>query len=244
MKQDEHNDEEEQTPSPSIPWLKILTNIPILVNGLYKFSHFWILFTIHSKLPTYLAEVLKMDIAFNGVTNAIFNLSYAVSLSATGYASDRVIESGILSRTNTRKVFTFIAGFGSGIAVILIPVVGSSVPLLILVLVWDFSVMGFLQEEMSPFPLRFRRSILQRFFALVNMMSMVSGSVAPMTIGYILNRSSDVIQSWKLIFTSAGIFSMICTVIFTLFASAERQPFDFDSRLNTVRVIKDRKHSK
>ena len=184
-----------------------------------------------------------MDIASNGVTNSIFLTAYGISLSATGYASDRVIESGILSRTNTRKVFTFIAGFGSGMAVILIPFVGSSVPLLILLLVFGFLCQGFSSGGDVPIPSEMSKKYPATIFALVNMMSMVSGSVAPMTVGYILNRSSDVVQSWKLIFTSAGIFSMICTVIFLIFASAERQPFDFDSRLKTVRIVKERKHS-
>ena len=224
---DDRQPDQASSPS-SIPWTRILTNLPVWINGLYKFSHFWIFFLLASKLPTYLADEIEMDIRFNGVTNGIFCLSYAISLSITGYASDRVIESGIMSRTTTRKVFASIAGFGSGIAVIMIPVVGKSVPLLLSILVFSSLSQGFSSGGDVPLPGEMSKKYPATIFSLVNMMSMVSGSVAPMTVGFVLKRSTDMSLSWTMIFTASGILSIACTVLFLMLASAERQPFDFD----------------
>jgi sugar phosphate permease len=223
------------------PWFKILTNIPVLTNGLFKFSYFWIIFLILSKLPTYLADVMKMDIRFNGMTNAIFSLSFGVSLSLTGFLSDRIIESGFFARTITRKIFVAVAGFGSGVCVMLIPIVGSSIPLLILLLIVSSLCSGFSSGGDVPLPGEMSKKYPATIFSLVNMMSMISGSVAPMTVGFILKRSSDVRVSWIFIFTGSGIFSIACTTIFIFFASAQRQPFDLDNPSQTIEVENNKK---
>lgn len=67
-------------------------------------------------------------------------------------------------------------------------------------------------------------------FAIVNMLNTSAGFIVPFLIGHILKWRADypLLETWSIVFYLAAVISFCGGVIFLLFGSAERQPFDFD----------------
>lgn len=216
-----------------IPWKKILSSPAILSYGLFKFAMFWIFFTLSAKLPTYLNDVKEMDIGSNGVTNSIYNLVYGISLSITGYLSDRIIERKLLSRTATRKSFSIVTGFGSAACLFFVPFVDSPC-LMHLLLYFGAFCLGFSSGGDVPLPSEMSRNYPATIFSLINMISMISGCTSPSFAGLILTSFKPAV-AWPVIFVCASLAMALATAIFLVWASAERLDFD-DVELDAPKI--------
>lgn len=210
-----------------IPWALILTNVPVLIAGFLKFSYFWLFFLIQSKLPTYLDTIAKMDLKSNGNVNGMFHLFNCISLTFSGWLSDQVIHRGYLSRIHTRKTFTFIAIMGSGLLLALIPSISSQSLLLFLLYASAF-LLGFASGGDVPLPAEMSPSMPATVFSLINMLSMISGFAAPQYAGLILESGpGSLADRWAIIFYTTFAICIVATLLFLIFASCERQNFDF-----------------
>lgn len=210
-----------------IPFKLIFTNGPVLSAGFLKFSYFWLFFTIQSKLPTYLDAVVGMDIKSNGNVNGMFTLFNGISLTVTGWLSDQVIHRGYLSRIATRKLFVFIAIIGSGFLLAVIPSISSKSALLTL-LYSSALLLGFSSGGDVPLPAEMSPNMPATIFSLVNMLSMFSGFCAPHYAGIILDSVPGTLAyRWSIIFYTTFAICLIATTLFFIFASCERQHFDY-----------------
>ena len=61
---------------------------------------------------------------------------------------------------------------------------------------------------------------------MLNMTSMSSGFFAPTFAGLLLDHMKDQWMAWSIIFYFSGGMLIVSTIVFLIFASAERQPFD------------------
>lgn len=227
IKSAKKEDTGEEKTKPPIPWFKIFTSPAILSYGFFKFALFWVFFSLSTKLPTYLSSEKGMDIGSNGVTNSLFNLSYGISLTITGYLSDRVIERKLLSRTATRKSFSIVTGFGSAFCLIFVPFV-SSPNLMHFLLYFSGICLGFSSGGDVPLSSEMSKNFPATIFALINMFSMISGCTSPSFAGIILTSFSSHV-AWPIIFVSASLTMVLATVIFLIFATAERLTFDIEA---------------
>lgn len=210
-----------------IPWQLIFTNRPVLTAGFLKFSYFWLFFTIQTKLPTYLDTVMGMDLKSNGNINGMFNLFNGISLTVTGWLSDQIILRNYLSRIHTRKVFTFIAIFGSGLLIALIPSISSQRGILTLLYSSAF-LLGFSSGGDVPLPAEMSPNMPATIFALINCLCMISGFAAPQFAGLILDSvAGSLAYRWSIIFYTSFAICSFATVLFIIYASCERQLFDF-----------------
>ena len=226
IKSDAETEKDERINHP-IPWCSIFTSPAILSYGLFKFAMFWVFFTLSAKLPTYLNDEKGMDIGSNGVTNSLFNLSYGISLCITGYLSDRVIERKLLSRTATRKSFSIVTGFGSASCLIFVPFVHSP-PLMHFLLYFGALCLGFSSGGDVPLPSEMSKNFPATIFALINMISMISGCTSPSFAGLVLTSFPPAV-AWPVIFVSASLVMGLSTIIFLIFVSAERLKFEVDA---------------
>lgn len=213
---------------PSIPWIKILTNIHVMTVALFQFACFFILIIFYSLLPKYLNEVIHVDISTNGRINGILNSLSLITLTTTGFASEVIIQKGWLTRTQTRKSFSLLSGLATGVCMFLIPYAGCSEATL-QIIVYSASILsGFMNGSDTPLASEMSRNFPSALFALLNMISTSTGFIAPAFAGAILqSMQDDPVKAWSIIFYFCGSLAVFATAMFLIFASAERQPFDF-----------------
>lgn len=93
----------------TVPWGRLLTSLPvwaiIVTHGMSVFGYF----TISNQLPSYMERVLHFDIKKNGFLSSLPYIGkYAMALTSS-YVADRILRSGKLSTTTTRKLLTVFA---------------------------------------------------------------------------------------------------------------------------------------
>lgn len=99
------------TSSVRVPWGEIFTSPPVLAVMVSKFCLGWAYFTLLSKLPAYLHDVLHVPPTENGLLNASLYMTTCISLLSSSHISERLINEKVLSRTTCRKIFLSIGEF-------------------------------------------------------------------------------------------------------------------------------------
>lgn len=89
-----------------VPWKDMLTSGPVwaivLVHGASVFGFF----TVVNQLPTYMKYILKFNIKENGLLSSLPYLGKYVMAVAASYLADHLRQTGKLSTTAARKIFT------------------------------------------------------------------------------------------------------------------------------------------
>lgn len=213
----------------STPWVGILTCPAVLAAALFKFSIGWTYTTLGSKLPAYLNDIMHEDISSNGVINGIMNLIFTLSMGIGGLASERIIQRKLASRTATRKLYSIVSGFGSAFCILLIPLAGCDRMALLTILYVGSFCLGSASGSDVPLASEMSNNFPATLYSLLNMIQMSPGFITPSFVGFLLDGSSDLRSSWARVFYFSSFLTAVSTVIFILFASAERQKFDMQS---------------
>ena len=216
-----------------VPWLAILTNKAVLANVFAKFFLRWTFYTLIMKLPTYLNDMLHMSPTKNGFINATMYLITVGPMLGAGYVSERLIQASIIDRTNCRKLFVSMACIGSALCIGLVPLAGCNEAAVICLLLIGNTFGALDSAGNIPNPGELSKHYATTVFAIVNMLNTSAGFIVPYLVGLILTAYKyDPMFAWSVVFYLASGISLLGALIYILFGSAERQPFDFDPKLD------------
>lgn len=97
-----------------VPWAKILTSAPVLALICAQIGHDWGFFTMVTDLPKYMKDVLKFNVAQNGIWSSVpYIFMWLVSMSS-GWFCDFLVKRKYLNVTLARKIFTTIGKIFGG----------------------------------------------------------------------------------------------------------------------------------
>jgi MFS family permease len=227
------------------PFRKIIFSRPVWAAALLQFQNFWNVIIVSTKVPSYMADIIHVNLTTNGQINAVVSLFNGLALALAGFASERVIRKGYLSRTNTRKAFSLISGILNGLMVFCIPYAGCNVIFLQCILFSQAICSGFAAASDVSLPAEMTKNYPAFCYSVVNTVGILGGFLAPWLSGIILDTFADKWLAWCFIYRYSGIQSFVVTLIFLLFASADRQDFDLTSEeLEIRRQISENKNRK
>ncbi|KAL1497230.1 hypothetical protein ABEB36_008225 [Hypothenemus hampei] len=204
-----------------IPWKTFLTSVPIWALIAAQIGHDWGFYTMVTDLPKYMKEVLRFDVAKNGVWNSIPYAAMWISSMLGGWICDWLIQKDILNITNARKFFTCFGAIGPGIFIMAASYAECNSTLA----AWMFTVaMGFMGTyycgikvnalDISP---NFAGIIM----AITNGIGSITGIVTPYLTGAL--TGDHTVMEWRIVFwISFGIF-MSTSIIYGIFGSGEEQ---------------------
>ena len=109
----------------------------------------------------------------------------------------------------------------------MIPSCGCSLTAFCALLFFQSMSQGFAAGSDAPLASEMSTNFPSLLFATMNTIAMSAGFLAPMFAGLLLDNIADKWLAWKYIFYSTGTLGLFATLMFWLFASAERQPFDY-----------------
>lgn len=229
------SEENERETKPSTPWMAIITSRVVLSTIAAKFGSGYVYYTLSSKLPSYLSEVIHEDLTKNGLLNSITYLIAATSAIICGGLSERVIQWNWLSRTNTRKTFSLIASVGMAVSIALVPTAGCSELYAMVLVLTCYFFLGFVAGGDVPVPGELTKNYPAIVYSYMNAMSITTGFIAPKAIGYTLEGFYDVTFGWSIVFYTAAALTLTGNAFFMFFGSAERQPFDYIENKNDAK---------
>ena len=215
-------------PDLETPWRAILLNSAVLSTGFFQLGNFWILTLFYALLPKYLNEILHLDINTNGLINGFVSLLSLLSLTTTGTLSEIIIQKDLLNRTNTRKCFSIISGFATGICIMIVPLAGCHRITIIASLFMGSFFSGFTSGSTTPLPSEMSINFPVTLFSLLNMIQACTGFLTPAFASILLHFLPNSWIAWTIVWYFSGGLMIVANAFFLYYGSAERQPFDVD----------------
>ena len=210
--------------APSIPFLKLITNLPFLAIVVATFCNNWTLYTFLSYIPKYVSDPVESGGMGIELESSLFLYAILVpclvaiiSLILGGYLADYLIKKGH-KVLNVRKLVNSIGFFGSAICLYYISSVDSlliAVILLCLINVCSGICSGGFGVNHADLGPKYTGSLV----GISGSIGMIAAILSPIAAGTILEISS----SWNLIFYVCAGVLIFGGTFYLLFASASKQ---------------------
>lgn len=210
--------------APSIPFLKLLKNMPFLAIALATFCNNWSLYTFLSYLPKYVNAPLNeggmgVDLGSSTFVIAILIpcLVSIISLILGGYLADGLIKRGF-AVIKVRKVVNSIGFFGSAFFLLLMSNEDSLLNVVILLSLINICSgicaggFGVNHADLGP---KYTGSLV----GISGSIGMIAAILSPIVAGTVL----EITNSWTMIFYICSGVLVFGGIFYLIFASASRQ---------------------
>ncbi|XP_046991858.1 sialin-like [Schistocerca americana] len=207
------------------PWISIFTSLPVFASIVATMSLCWGYYTLLTEIPTYLSNVLRFDIASNGLLSALpYVVNCALSL-AFSWVINSVEKKEIFSKGTLRKVANSIGYWIPAAALVALSFISVEDPTAAVILLTvsvgfnSISIMGYQMNLIDIAP-NFSGLMMGITGSIGTLMSVA----APLYVGAIVKENT--IQEWRIVFlTAAGVF-FVGNLIFVIFGDGEVQPWN------------------
>ncbi|XP_006620602.1 sialin isoform X2 [Apis dorsata] len=208
-----------------VPWKSILTSIPVWVVIISQTGGGWALFTLLTHVPTYFSVIHGWNITMTGIISGAPHLLRMVFSYYYSVFSDWLITNKKMSVTNTRKLAVFVSLGMQGIFVCLLSFCGYYPVLAAIFMTSGVAVNGALSAgtlatlvDLSP------------NFASINLgfsgMIVLSLAFVPPIVTGLLTVDKQTVLQWQKVFLISGGASVLGTIVFLIFGTAEEQPWN------------------
>ncbi|XP_030023988.2 putative inorganic phosphate cotransporter isoform X2 [Manduca sexta] len=210
----------------STPWKHILTSTAVwglVATHAGSASGYLLVLT---QIPTYMNEVLGVDIKRNGVYSSMPYIAMYIMAIVFGFLSDFAVNRRIMSIANIRRTANTIGMVLSGIFLIAFSFVNSTL-LAVVLLILSLGVhsgvhVGFHINQIDLAP-NFAGPIM----ALGNMVANLVSLLVPVIVSNIVKDDMKNQHKWQIVFMIIGGFQFLTNAIFVIFVKGTVQPWNF-----------------
>ncbi|XP_013113524.2 putative inorganic phosphate cotransporter isoform X1 [Stomoxys calcitrans] len=217
--------EHSSTPTKT-PWLKFFTSVPFLVLALTHCTHNWGFWTLLTEIPSYMKNILNMDIKSNALLSALpyaamFLMCFVFSTIQAQLSKRKCIPLSV-----SRKLFNSIGHWIPMITLICLGYVSANntnmaiVLLTITVGINGATYLGFQVNHIDLSP-----NFAGILMGITNCAANMMGIIAPLIVGLIVTNEKDPDQ-WRIIFFIAAGFYFVGNLLFVVFGKTEVQPWN------------------
>ncbi|XP_037950301.1 putative inorganic phosphate cotransporter [Teleopsis dalmanni] len=210
----------------NIPWLSIFTSVPFWMLFIVHCSANWGFWTLLIEIPSYLKNMLGMDIKSNALLSALpYTVMFFLGFVFSGI-SKLLNKYKCLTIPTSRKVFNTIGFWIPMITLFMLGYIGAdninlAVTLLtITVGLFAATFHGFQVNHMDLSP-----NYAGVMMGITNLAANVMSLLAPLTVGFIVTDVTNPSQ-WRIIFFIAAIFYFIGNLLFIVFGKATVQTWN------------------
>ncbi|CAH1116592.1 unnamed protein product [Phaedon cochleariae] len=211
------------------PWKAILTSAPVWAIVFTHIGQTWGYTTLITEIPNYMNNVMKFDMNSNGVLSGSPYLIYFILTCFCGVLADYTINKEILSRANTRKIFTTTASVIPAAALMILSFLPDdsrilSVSMLMVAVASNAGINGGFNVNHIDLSPKYAGILV----ALGNSSGNLFAILAPLLVQIIVTDETDKSQ-WRIIFITSALWYLASNVIYVLFASGDIQWWNDDS---------------
>lgn len=208
----------------SIPWLAILTSLPVWALVMGQLGHDWALFTLGTELPKYMKSVLSYNVKQNGLISALPNLVTWLCAFVSGWVSDWLIRTDKISISMHRKTFTTFATFAPGVGLLAATYAGCERVLVVALFCVGMGAMGPFYCSHKVNALDISPNFSGLVISIVNGLGAVSGIVSPDIVGLLIPDRT--LKQWRDVFWVTFGVCLATSAFYVAFSSAEVQPWN------------------
>ncbi|KAK5638170.1 hypothetical protein RI129_012465 [Pyrocoelia pectoralis] len=209
-----------------VPWTSIVCSLPMWAISITCFGRVWILYTFTIYGPQYMKHILGFSVEKNGLlSGAPFMLCY-FSTVLFGYLADQIMNRKLLTKTTTRKLFTFIGQIGAGLLCILMAYIGCNI---VAILILYFLAINILSAPFSG-AMASIVDVAPNFSGVVvgfcQTIYMIAGVFSPLVAGYI-TRNGHTISAYQTTFNISAAVGMSTYLVYQFFGTSEIQEWNY-----------------
>ncbi|XP_021362093.1 uncharacterized transporter slc-17.2-like isoform X2 [Mizuhopecten yessoensis] len=215
----------------NVPWLKFCTSGPVIAIIIVNIMSDWGAYTLLANIPLYLKEVLKFDIAKNGLYSALPYIVFWAVINIGGWLADYMTRK-CFTVTVTRKVVNTVGMIVPALMLIGLGYVDCSSPILAIALLTlavglsGFQYSGWLVNHVDIAPVY--AGIL---FGISNSIASVTGFVSQQVVAAIRKlEGMDMRSQWQIVFYVACGMYTFGALVFILLGSGELQPWAMEKK--------------
>ncbi|XP_037947382.1 sialin-like [Teleopsis dalmanni] len=210
------------------PWREILTSCPVWMNVIAQWGGIWGLFTLMTQAPTYFRVVHNWNIRATGILSGLPHLMRMLFALFFSMFADFLLRTDKMSRTNLRKLATFICCVLKGLIVLALAYYGHNSTAAIIFLTIATMVHG----AVSSGPLASIVDIAPNYAGIVlgisGMIGVLPGFISPYIVG-VLTLGNQSFESWKNVFIICAVMLIGSGVLYMLFAESTLQKWNSNS---------------
>ncbi|KAH1025039.1 hypothetical protein HUJ05_009848 [Dendroctonus ponderosae] len=234
---------QEHTTEVPIPLKQMATSVPVLCNEVAQIGIAWSNNMALTEYASYLDKVMNFDIKSNGLYSAIPPGMALIAGLIFGPASDYAIMHNYLSTVNSRRLFHLIGGTGISISIVSLSFLDQSQKYMAILLMVCIYVS---QSAMACGNVTNMIDLSPRFAGIIfgssNAVGQSIGLFAPILVQLIVTHESDITQ-WRIVFIITAGIIMGTSIVFVIFASGDRQPWDGPADPNEPYSVRQKKIS-
>lgn len=208
------------------PWKKIATNFSFISLIVVHCGHNWGYWTLMTEMPSYMKQVLGVDIKANGLMSALPYLAMYLLSFPFGFLSDYFLAKKWLSITTCRKLSSSIGEYGPALALIGLCYVPPGDVMMAVVLLT--TVVGLNAGHMTGYLLvhiDMAPNFAGTMMGITNFFANIVSIIAPLVAGLILQDETDPEQWHQVFYVSSAIY-IATNTFFVIFGTSERQSWN------------------
>lgn len=225
--------QDEEHSKGSIPWLKMLTCVPLWAILITQCGQSWAFYTQLTELPTYMAQILHFNIQANAILSAIPYLTSWWAGILISILADWMLSKGFLSPVSSYKFFNSIASIIPSMGLLGVAYAGCDrvTVQVLLAITGAFAGAVYAGNQMNHIALSPKYA--GTMYGITNAAANMCGFAAPTVIGWIID-GRETLGQWRIVFYLAAGINMGGNLFYIYFASAREQPWSLNQRLSNI----------
>ncbi|XP_022814134.1 putative inorganic phosphate cotransporter [Spodoptera litura] len=208
------------------PWKGILTCLPfwaILLAHCGQNLGFWTLLT---ELPSYMKNVLNVDIKENGQLSALPYVAMYILSFFFSWLADFLVNRKIIKLVTSRRIFNTIAQWGPAVALLglsYLPAGNLSLAVIILTVTCGLNgahYVGFMLSHIDLSP-----NHASTMMGFTNGIGAIFSILAPLSVSFVVEDETSA-ADWRKVFFISVAFYFLANLFYLLFISADIQPWN------------------
>lgn len=208
------------------PWMAIFTSAPMIALTIAHCSHNWGFWTLLTEMPSYMKNVLGLDIKNNALLSSLPYLVMWILSFVFSPISDFLINRQYLSRVACRKLFNSIGLWIPMCALLglaFVPKGHVDMAVLLLTVAVGINSATYLGFQVNHIDLAPNHA--GTMMGITNCAANIMSLIAPLAVGEVLTDEKDPIQ-WRTVFYIAAGVYCVGNLVFVTLGKAEIQPWN------------------
>ncbi|CAI9722078.1 putative inorganic phosphate cotransporter [Octopus vulgaris] len=210
-----------------IPWKKVLTYIPLWSVNIMLFCSSWLFYSIASFLPTYMKNILGLDIHQNGIFSSLPYVAALFMSIISGILADVLLNKGV-DITVVRKLFAACGLLLETLGMLVVVYLGCRRSFVEIMLIVAYGFGSFSDGGTSVTIIDIAPKYAGFIYGIANSVANLSGVMGPYVTGAIVKDESSLYEWKKAFWVSCGM-NILGVTTFLCFGSAKKASWAEDA---------------
>ncbi|XP_074641336.1 sialin-like [Tubulanus polymorphus] len=205
-----------------VPWCEIAKSPRVWALIIAHFTMTWTYYTFLTNIPSYINDVLKLDIKANGLFSAIMYLMMWIFITLTGIVSDVLRRNKIFSTTAVRKIMFSVGMVLPSALVVALGFIDCTRPILALsLLTAGVATIGCAVSVILCNHVDIAPRYAGILFGITNTFATCSGFLAPAVVGAVTKKQTR--EEWQIVFYICAAVSSFGALLYLIIGSGDIQ---------------------